>query len=63
MDRLKFGLQFNYTREYQGKRMPEKMFMKRGQRTPLGIVQDWFDRTEAQKRAVPRLVACSEFDA
>lgn len=26
-------------------------FMQRGKRTPLGIVQDWWDRTEAQQRA------------
>ena len=35
----------------------KRLFMKRDQRTPLGIVRDWFDRTEAQKRAVPRLSA------
>ena len=34
----------------------KRLFMRRDQQTPLGIVRDWFDRTEAQKRAVPRLV-------
>ncbi len=29
----------------------KKQFMIRGKRTPLGIVRDWWDRTEAQKRA------------
>ena len=33
----------------------KRLFMRRDQQTPLGIVRDWFDRTEAQKRAVPRL--------
>lgn len=26
-------------------------FMRRGERTPLGVVRDWWDRTEAQMRA------------
>ena len=32
-------------------------FLIRNQVTRLGIPRDWFDRTEAQNRAVPRLVA------
>ena len=29
----------------------KKKFMQRGKRTPLGIVKEWWDRTEAQMRA------------
>ena len=29
----------------------KRQFMARGRRTPLGILRDWWDRTEAQKRA------------
>ena len=29
----------------------KKNFMQRGKRTPLGIVKEWWDRTEAQMRA------------
>ena len=47
-DNFAFEHVLSYQRRIQA---TKEHFMRRNRKTPLGIIQDWWDRTEAQMRA------------